>query len=64
MKTKMTLALGIALGSGLYDLLSKGIRGIDFYEVGFTFIFGALCLLLVPDRFLTKKKKPKLDQTK
>ncbi len=55
MKTQITLSVGLALGSAFYDLVTKGIDGVDFYKTAFIAAFSFIVLLFLPKRLLDKK---------
>ena len=55
MKYKLSLALGLAIGTLIYDLVkfSFSIAAVDWYRVAFMFVFAFIVLLLIPRKFLS-----------
>lgn len=58
MKYKLSLALGLAIGVLIYDLVkfSFSFAAVDWYRGVFMFVFTFVVLLFVPGRFLSRKK--------
>ena len=52
MQLKLGFALGLALGTAMYQAIRYGVDGIDWPKVAFTFIFALIVALLIPRRFL------------
>lgn len=61
MKQAIQLAVGIALGSLLFQLFMHGYKEIDFARVAFIGVFSFLCIL-VYDKFKTKSSSSNADE--
>jgi hypothetical protein len=61
MKKEIQLAVGIALGSLLFQLFKHGYNQIDFARVAFVGVFSFLCIL-VYNKFKTKPSSSNADE--
>jgi hypothetical protein len=52
MMLKLAFALGLAIGTAIYQAIRYGVGDIDWTKVAFTFVFGLVVALLIPRRFL------------
>ena len=58
MKTKISSALGLGLGTAIYEVLKHGYGGIDWMKVVFVMIVSALIFFLIPKSMFEKKPNP------
>ena len=56
MKFKLTMALGIAVGTTAYQVLRYGISDLDVARPFFIAVVAFLVLLLVPSRWIEKSR--------
>lgn len=56
MKTKIGMTVGLAVGTAFYEGIRHGLAGIDWTKVIVVPLITFALLLLVPSRWLEKKK--------
>ncbi len=56
MKAKIGMTVGLAIGTALYEAIRHGIAGIDWGKVVVVPLITFALLLLIPNRWLEKKK--------
>ena len=56
MKTKITLAVGMAAGTAIYQAMRHGMGQIDWTKAAFVLVTAFVLLLPVPSRWLVRKK--------
>jgi hypothetical protein len=57
MRLKVTFALGLGLGTALYQAIRYGVDNIDWPRVAFIFALGFVVALLLPRRFLERPER-------
>jgi hypothetical protein len=56
MKTKIGLAIGLGMGTTIYEAIRHGIGEIDWTKVVFITLVSALVLLFIPTRVFEKRR--------
>ena len=56
MKTKITMAVGVATGAAIYQAMRHSMEQIDWIRVAVVLVITFVLLLPVPSRFLERKK--------
>jgi hypothetical protein len=56
MRLKPFFALGLGIGTAMYQAIRYGVEDIDWLRVAFVFVLGLVVTLLIPSRFLERTK--------